>query len=496
MSDSGDAENPIAGKEEGKEPDRPMSLLEQKRSMRAIDHPPEIDRNPIKIPDLFFGIAWIIAVVGMTYVAIAYGSDAADHIDDYDDDEKEDAVKHLTAILIVVFIFALVCAQISMSIMMRFGGIMIHIGLFSINTFLIVMGVIAIDMLYWYLGVVLIVLGCLGYAFHYYIRLNIAFASACLHVGCEVVLDFPVLELTAFVVSFLGMAFFFVFMLATYGYYQYQEDSDDDDEDNNSAYLTIVMFIFLFIFFWTQQVFKYIITAMTADTAQIWWYGHEHEGHPSLDALARTTTYHLGSIAFGAFFVALIEIIVAVINYLRSQAEKCPGGCCVSCVLWFVTCCLKCCESILDYMNKYAFIYVGIHGYSYLYAGKQVCCLFATQGMTAINNDFFVEMIFFAFSIGIGLASAALGVIIVQYGPDEWSDGINQAEVVVGLLCGVGGYFVSHTVYALVEAANKAAFVLFIENPHVLEHTHEDDFNRLSRVWHLLGKEIKDEEKK
>ena len=49
MSDSGDAENPIAGKEEGKEPDRPMSLLEQKRSMRAIDHPPEIDRNPIKL---------------------------------------------------------------------------------------------------------------------------------------------------------------------------------------------------------------------------------------------------------------------------------------------------------------------------------------------------------------------------------------------------------------------------------------------------------------
>ena len=81
---------------------------------------------------------------------------------------------------------------------------------------------------------------------------------------------------------------------------------------------------------------------------------------------------------------------------------------------------------------------------------------------------------------------------------NEWKTTEIQASKVgnVSPFSCPGGYFVSHTVYALVEAANKAAFVLFIENPHVLEHTHEDDFNRLSRVWHLLGKEIKDEEKK
>ena len=104
-------------------------------------------------------------------------------------------------------------------------------------------------------------------------------------------------------------------------------------------------------------------------------------------------------------------------------------------------------------------------------------------------------MLFFFFSVAIGLATAALGVSRVIYGPDTWSEGINQAEVVVGRICGVGGYFVAHTVYALVEAANKAVFVLFAENPHVLEHTHEADFGRLSRVWHLLGHDITDEAK-
>ena len=489
-------ENPMSPKGGDEEDAERPSILEQKRSMRAIDHAPEIDRNPIKFPDLAFAIAWIGAVVAMVSVAFEYGLEGVgDHVEDYDDDEKKKAVKHLSAILIFAFLFALVCAQVSMSIMMRFGGVMIHVGLVVINAFLILAGVMAVEELYWWCGIILINLGFLGCAIHWCIRKNIAFASACLHVGCEIVMDFKLLEAAAFAVSLLGTGFFFVFGLASYGYYSYQQDSVDDDDDADGLRLSLAIFVFLFIFFWTQQVFKYIITATTADTAQSWWYGLEDQGHPTLHALARTTTYHLGSVCFGAFFVALVEALVSVLTYLRRHAEKYPGGRCVSCVLWVATCCLKCCENVLDYFNKYAFVYVGIHGYSYLYAGRKVVALFATQGFAAANNDFLVEMLFFFFSVAIGLATAALGVSLVIYGPDTWSEGINQAEVVVGLICGVGGYFVAHTVYALVEAANKAVFVLFAENPHVLEHTHEADFGRLSRVWHLLGHDVTDEAK-
>ena len=145
--EEGTTESPITAEkktlEETKDADAPMSLLEQKRSMKAIDHPPEIDRNPLKFPDLAFGIAWIVAVVGMIYVAIAYGAqDVSDKAEEYDDDEKQAALEHLTKILILVFLFALFCAQMSMSVMMRCGGFMIHVGLIGINAFLIVSGAI------------------------------------------------------------------------------------------------------------------------------------------------------------------------------------------------------------------------------------------------------------------------------------------------------------------------------------------------------------------
>ena len=40
------------------------------------------------------------------------------------------------------------------------------------------------------------------------------------------------------------------------------------------------------------------------------------------------------------------------------------------------------------------------------------------------------------------------------------------------------------------QAAGKASLVLFLEDPTALKRSHEADFDRLSSVWHLLGKEV------
>ena len=46
------------------------------------------------------------------------------------------------------------------------------------------------------------------------------------------------------------------------------------------------------------------------------------------------------------------------------------------------------------------------------------------------------------------------------------------------------------TAFAIVEAAGKSTLVLFLEDPNALKRSHESDFERLSGVWHLLGKEV------
>lgn len=191
--------------------------------------------------------------------------------------------------------------------------------------------------------------------------------------------------------------------------------------------------------------------------------------------------------------VALIETIATCVHYLKKQAAKFPGGCCVTCCLSGVECCLHCCASVLDYMNKYAFVYVGIHGYSFLYAGKQVVTLFATKGVLVIGTDFFLEVLFFVCAVVVALSTAFVGLIIEKYAPGSWTRGISEPELVCATVGGLGGYFVANVVFSLVHGAAKASMILFMENPHVLQHTHPADYKRLSKVWHQLGNDEADD---
>jgi hypothetical protein len=58
-------------------------------------------------------------------------------------------------------------------------------------------------------------------------------------------------------------------------------------------------------------------------------------------------------------------------------------------------CILACLASILEYFNKWAFIYVGVYGYGYIEAGKNVFSLFQNRGWEAVIAD--VRFEFFVF---------------------------------------------------------------------------------------------------
>ena len=107
-------------------------------------------------------------------------------------------------------------------------------------------------------------------------------------------------------------------------------------------------------------------------------------------------TYHYGAICFGALVVAPIEAIATSINSMKRASARAESGA-MSSVLSGCLCCittvLQCCESILDYFNKFAFCLVGMRGASYAYASRQVVALFGTQGCIAAGADFYAESV-------------------------------------------------------------------------------------------------------
>ena len=83
------------------------------------------------------------------------------------------------------------------------------------------------------------------------------------------------------------------------------------------------------------------------------------------DSFRRATTYSFGSICFGSLLVALVQTLRAINEHARGQEEFQMLVCLTDCLL-------GCIQGIIEYLNKWAYIYVGLYGYGYLDAGRNV----------------------------------------------------------------------------------------------------------------------------
>ena len=73
-------------------------------------------------------------------------------------------------------------------------------------------------------------------------------------------------------------------------------------------------------------------------------------------------------------------------------------------------------------------------------------------------------------------------------GPARWTLGLHPyARGIVGTVCFFIGFGISIVMNGVIDAANKAVFILFLENPHALEHTHPEHHLPSSSQCHPCG---------
>ncbi len=101
-----------------------------------------------------------------------------------------------------------------------------------------------------------------------------------------------------------------------------------------------------------------------ASSACIWYFNQGKDGVDSKGEVStsfyRAFRYHLGSLAFGSLIIAIIQFIIAVLEYLKKKTEaageqkskiyKCLISCC--------QCCLACIAKCVEFINRHAYIQV------------------------------------------------------------------------------------------------------------------------------------------
>jgi len=95
----------------------------------------------------------------------------------------------------------------------------------------------------------------------------------------------------------------------------------------------------------------------------------ELAGSPVWDSVKRTCRFHLGTIAFGAFLIAIIEFIRTVFHYIEEKT-KAQTNQLQKAIMCLISCCLRCLECCMDKINKNSFVWTAIYGDSFVPA----CC--------------------------------------------------------------------------------------------------------------------------
>eukprot|EP00957_Ditylum_brightwellii_P104351 7947901-Ditylum_brightwellii.AAC.1 len=142
-----------------------------------------------------------------------------------------------------------------------------------------------------------------------------------------------------------------------------------------------------------------------------------------------------------------------------------------SVLLCCAECFLKCIEMLVEYFNTWAFVFVGVYGYSFVDAGRNVVRLFRARGWTAIITDSLVDNVLFLVSLGVGLITGVIASIVA-----------NSKGMLFGNEAGTLAipFIVAMSV---VSSAVNTVIVCYAEAPNEFQTSHPELSNEMRTSW-------------
>jgi hypothetical protein len=175
-------------------------------------------------------------------------------------------------------------------------------------------------------------------------------------------------------------------------------------------------------------------------------------------------------------------LIVAVIRALQMLANAARANDDGNFLVCIAECILSCLASIVEYFNKWAFIYVGLYGYGYMEAGKNVFTLFRNRGWEAVIADDLINNTLFLISVIMGgiMGSIALIISLVS---DLFEDAGGNEKGIAFALGFVIGLVMTSIAMSTIASAVNAIIVLFAEAPAEFQQNYPDLSNRMRQTW-------------
>lgn len=374
-------------------------------------------------------------------------------------------------IICLTVVLGFVISSLSMGLLISFGEGLIKCALFfniAMPLVVAIIGVVGGSP-----GVVFMSLLFSTFAAYYAWRVwpRIPFAAANLATAVSAVRANIGLTIYAYISIFMLLLWSFIWSLSTMSTLYVTSGCNADGECDNEL-SGFLVFAFLLSYYWTSQVISNVVTVTTAGTVGTWWFSpQEANGCCSSavrDSYMRSLTTSFGSICLGSLIVAIVQSIQEMVHQSRENGDSIVV-CCAECLL-------ACIASLLEYFNKWAFVYVGLYGFSFMEAGSNVMTLFRQRGWTSIITDYMVDTVLFMVSLAVGILTGILSLIIAS----AVALGGGGIAFVLGFIV---GYAVCATLFSVVSSAVNTVIVCYAEAPNEFQVNHTQLANRMRGAW-------------
>ena len=137
----------------------------------------------------------------------------------------------------------------------------------------------------------------------------------------------------------------------------------------------------------------------------------------------------------------------------------------------------------MEYFNSWAFVYVGLYGYPYIEAGKNVMNLFRQRGLTTVIADRLVFRVLLFCNLGVATTCGLLAILCDMANGGFLSDDPTTSRYLSFFTAFIVGLFLSNVALFVVESAVRTVIVCFAESPEEFAEHHAELSEVMKSGW-------------
>jgi len=266
-------------------------------------------------------------------------------------------------------------------------------------------------------------------------------------------------------------------------------------------YATYMQIYALFMFLWCMNFFIAFGQMVLAGAfASYYWAFDKSKDVPTcplLSSIGRTLRYHIGTIAFGSFIIAVIQLARIAMEYIdqKCKDQQTP-------ITAFIIKCLKCClwcfEKCMKFLNKNAYILCAVYGKNFCVSAKNAFFLLIRNALRVVVvdkvTDFLIllgQLVITAIS-GLLAFAAFTNELSTLVGQDDFTEWMAENTkltyffVPIIVIC-IVVFFISIVFFSVYSMAVDTVFMCFLEDLERHDGSAEKPYFMPSGLMNVVG---------